>query len=115
MVVTGKTKVLGLIGAPVLQARTPALANQLLSATGKLGEFVLVPMHVPTESLEGFVRGMKSMQNFAGAVVTMPHKEHIVPLLDGLLPEASLVGAVNVIRRREDGDKPCKLGATSQN
>lgn len=100
---TGKTKLLGLIGDPVAQARTPILVNQMLNARGKLGEFVLAPMHVPASTLETFVQGMRAMQNFAGAVVTMPHKVCIVPLLDELTPEARLVGAVNVIRRKEDG------------
>lgn len=100
---TGKTKLLGLIGDPVAQARTPSLANQILNTRGKLGEFVLAPMHVPSGSLEAFILGIRTMQNFAGAVVTMPHKECIVPFLDELTPEARMVGAVNVIRRNENG------------
>lgn len=41
--------------------------------------------------------------NFAGAIVSMPHKSAIVSLLDELTAEARLVGAVNVIRRTADG------------
>ena len=33
----------------------------------------------------------------------MPHKESIVPLLDALGPEGQRVGAVNVVRRGDDG------------
>lgn len=49
------------------------------------------------------IAGLRAMQNFAGAVVSMPHKSAIVALLDELTPEAALVGAVNVIRRELDG------------
>jgi shikimate dehydrogenase len=43
------------------------------------------------------------MHNFAGAIVSMPHKSAVVALLDEVSPEAQLAGAVNVIRREVDG------------
>ncbi len=44
-------------------------------------------------------------EDFAGANVTVPHKEAIIPLLDGLTPVADAIGAVNTIikTRRSDG------------
>lgn len=36
--------------------------------------------------------------NFQGFNVTIPYKEAIIPFLDGISPEAELVGAVNTIR-----------------
>jgi shikimate dehydrogenase len=100
---TGITTLLGLIGDPVAQARTPGMANQLLDDRGKLGQFVLVPMHVSPIELPAFISGIRRMQNFGGAVVTMPHKVHMAALIDELTPEAQLVQAVNVIRRTTDG------------
>jgi shikimate dehydrogenase len=41
--------------------------------------------------------------DFLGANVTIPHKEHIVPLVDRLTEDAQATGAVNVIAR--DGKK----------
>ncbi|MBT6744988.1 MAG: shikimate dehydrogenase [Flavobacteriales bacterium] len=36
-------------------------------------------------------------QNFSGLNVTMPYKEHVIPFLDELTPEAKSIGAVNCI------------------
>jgi len=41
--------------------------------------------------------------DFLGANVTIPHKEHVVPLIDRLTDDAQATGAVNVISR--DGKK----------
>lgn len=103
MQITGTTQLLGLIGDPVSQARTPAMANELLERRKKLGPHVLVPMHVASDDLEQFVSGLRTMRNFGGAVVTMPHKTRMAELIDELTPESTLVGAVNVIRRLADG------------
>lgn len=103
MKITGKTKLLALIGDPIVQARTPDLLNGLLAQQGLLGDYVVVPMQVSSNHLNDFVLGIRGMQNFAGAVITMPHKTAIVDLLDQLTPEAKLIGAVNVIKRQENG------------
>lgn len=103
MRITGTTKLLGLVGDPVSQARTPALANEHLQQMEQLGSHVLVPMHVASDDLETFVSGLRTMRNFGGAVVTMPHKTRMAALIDELTPEATLVGAVNVVRRLADG------------
>jgi shikimate dehydrogenase len=42
-------------------------------------------------------------EDFLGANITVPHKEHVVPLVDKLSEEAAAIGAVNVIAR--DGKK----------
>ncbi|HEY5474589.1 MAG TPA: shikimate dehydrogenase, partial [Candidatus Limnocylindrales bacterium] len=41
--------------------------------------------------------------DFLGANITIPHKEHVVPLMDKLTEDAQATGAVNVISR--EGDK----------
>ncbi len=38
---------------------------------------------------------------YAGANVTVPHKETVIPFLDGLTPGAQAIGAVNTIARQE--------------
>lgn len=103
MHIDGSTKVLGIVGDPITQARTPELANKVLAKKCLLGPYVLVPMHIEADSLEQFILGLKYMQNFSGAVVTMPHKTQIVMLLDELTVEAKSIGAVNVIRRNSNG------------
>jgi shikimate dehydrogenase len=102
-VVTGGTRLIALVADPVVQARSPAMANALLAERGQGGAFVLIPMQVPAGALAEVVAGLRRVGNLAGAVVSMPHKSAIVPLLDALTPEATMVGAVNVVRRTDDG------------
>ncbi|HEV7732376.1 MAG TPA: shikimate dehydrogenase [Candidatus Binatia bacterium] len=101
--ITGATKVLGLIADPVVQARSPGIANTLLAERGRFGAFALLPLQVPAGALDVVVPALRRIGNFAGAVVSMPHKSAIVPLLDDVLPDGRLVGAVNVFRRDDDG------------
>jgi len=101
--ITGRTKVLGLIADPVVQARSPAMVNQILAERGLLGPFVLVPMQTPANALRQVIAALRHVGNFAGAIISMPHKTGVVPLVDELTPDARLVGAVNVISRNAAG------------
>jgi shikimate dehydrogenase len=101
--ISGATRLLGLIADPVVQARSPAMATALLRERGRFGAFVLLPMATPAEALADVLRGLRRLDNFAGAIVSMPHKTAIVALLDELTPAAQQVGAVNVVRRLPDG------------
>ena len=92
-----------MIADPVAQARSPGMANTLLQERGQFGAFVLLPMQVPAGALREVIAGLRQVQSFAGAIVSMPHKTAIVPLLDELTSEAQLVGAVNVIARSSAG------------
>ena len=101
--VSGRTRLLALIADPIVQARSPAMANALLEERGQGGAFVLVPMQVPAGALADVVVALRRIGNLAGAIVSMPHKSVVVPLLDELTPDAAMVGAVNVVRRTADG------------
>ena len=101
--ITGRTRLLALIADPVAQARSPAAVNRLLAERGRSGELVMVAMKVAPAGLADAVAGLRAIESFAGAVVSMPHKETIVPLLDGLTEEAALTRVVNVFRREQDG------------
>ncbi len=57
-------------------------------------------VQVPQGSLEEAFAGMKAM-GFRGMGVTVPHKQAIIPLLDGLTPAARIIGAVNAVSNRE--------------
>lgn len=103
MIVTGNTRILALIGDPIVQAKTPALMNKLLHVQGQQGHYVIIPMQVSSHHLQDVISGLRHMQNFSGAVITMPHKVAICALLDILTPEAKAVGAVNVIHRDQFG------------
>jgi len=101
--ISGHTRLLGVVADPVKQARTPGMANALLDKRGLFGTFVLVPMHVSSDGFESFIAGIRCIKNFSGAVLSMPHKVVAAHLVDELTDEARLAGAVNVIRRLDDG------------
>jgi shikimate dehydrogenase len=99
--ITGNTRVVGIIADPVHHVRTPREINRLFQRRGV--DAVMVAMHVTPSDLDAFVDGIRRMRNLEGLVVTVPHKASMALLCDELGPEASLVGAVNVVRRRPHG------------
>jgi shikimate dehydrogenase len=99
MKISGKTKVLGIIGHPVEHSLSPAMQNAALAALGL--DYIYVPFPVAPEGLGPAVEGLRQLGVW-GFNVTIPHKTAIMPFLDGISPEADLCGAVNTVRR-EDG------------
>lgn len=101
MEITGNTRLYGIVADPVSQVKTPQTMRRVFEQRGTDG--VLVPMHVAPEGLAVFVQGLRSVLNFGGMIATVPHKTAMVALCDDITPAARLVGAVNIVRRNEDG------------
>jgi shikimate dehydrogenase len=99
--ITGRTAVLAILGDPLEQARAPGLVNAALAERGQ--DAVLVPFRVARGALAPVIAGLRAVETFRGAVVTMPHKAAVVGLLDEVSAEARQLGACNVIRREPDG------------
>jgi len=99
MNITGKTKVLGIIGHPVAHSLSPLMQNAALKALGL--DYIYVPFAVEPQNLTVAVKGLRAL-GIHGFNVTIPHKTAIIPLLDRVSPEAELSGAVNTVCR-EDG------------
>jgi shikimate dehydrogenase len=99
--ISGRTRLVVLLADPVAQARSPALVNAALAARGR--DAAMIPMHVGAEGLAAVVASLRAVRNLAGALVSMPHKTALLPLLDGATAEAREVGACNVVRREPDG------------
>lgn len=99
--ITGRTRVLAILADPVEHAQAPRLVNAALSARGC--DAVMVPLHVRADDLARVLDTLRTINNFMGAIVTMPHKAAVVPLLDEVTPAVRQVGACNVIRRAPGG------------
>jgi len=98
--ISGKTKICGIIGDPVEHTMSPVMHN---AAFEKLGlDYLYVPFRVRKEELSKAVAGIRAL-NIRGFNVTLPHKVAIIPLLDGLDPLAEKIGAVNTVVNN-DGD-----------
>jgi len=99
MKIDGHTKLAFVLGHPVTHSLSPAMHRAAFAATGINAAYL--PWVVAPDRLAEAVRGLRAMENLLGANVTVPHKEAIVPLLDGLTPEAEAFGAVNTVLPRD--------------
>jgi shikimate dehydrogenase len=68
---SGRTKLVGLIGNPVEHSLSPAMQNAAFAARGL--DWAYVPMPVEDGGVEDAVRGLVAL-GFVGANVTTPHK-----------------------------------------
>ena len=100
-IVDGATQLLPIVGDPIRQVRSP----EVLSALFRLNGFnaVCVPAHVAPPDLPKFVAGLRIVRNVMGFIATIPHKQAVIALLDGLTPRSRRVGSANVVRREADG------------
>lgn len=96
--ISGHTKVVALIGSPVAHSLSPEMHNFSFKQLGIDARYFA--FDVQTEDLPVVIPAMKAM-GFAGANVTMPCKNTVIPYLDELSDAASLEQAVNVIEFRD--------------
>lgn len=101
MKIDGKTQIYGILGDPIQQVAVPELLNSMYSKQSI--NKVLVPFHVHQNTLETVILGLKNIQNFKGAIITMPHKTEIIQYLDEVSDEVQKTGACNVIKKTADG------------
>lgn len=92
--ITGETKITGLVGNPVVHSLSPSMQNAAYRAAGL--NYIYLPFAVPRDYLPGAARAVVSL-GMAGVNVTSPYKEEIIPYLDELAEEAGLLGAVNTV------------------
>ena len=98
--ISGTTRLLGVIGDPVAHSRSPRMQNAALQALGL--NWAYVPLPVKAANLESVLRGLQAV-GFVGVNVTVPHKEAVAQLVDELRPTAQASGSVNTVIFAEDG------------
>lgn len=99
--ITGQTRVLFILGDPVGHILGSALLNEHFAGSGI--DAAVSPLHVLPADLPMVVNMLRRLRNVVGFGVTIPHKIAIVPLLDEVGSRARIVGAVNFVRRSQDG------------
>lgn len=99
--ITGHTRLYGILADPVAQVKTPQVMAEVFARHGVDG--VLVPMQVAPDGLRQVVDGLRRMKNFGGFIATMPHKPAMLGLCDVIEGDGARIGAVNCVRREEDG------------
>ncbi len=88
-----------LFGFPLSHSVSPAMHNAALAELGLVGwQYEAVP--VPPEGLAEAVGRLREA-GYGGANVTVPHKQAVIDLIDGVTPVAHAIGAVNTIVKHE--------------
>lgn len=100
--ITGETKLLGIIGAPVEHSLSPVMHNAAISHLGV--DYIYLPFPIKPQNLTTAIAGFASI-GIVGFNITIPYKQAIIPLLSEVTPTAKLVGAVNTVWRTETGWK----------
>ncbi|MEK4154904.1 shikimate dehydrogenase [Paenibacillus sp. FSL H3-0329] len=85
---------LGVMGDPIIQSKSPIMHEAALQALGIPGAYV--PLHILPEKLGDAVQAIRTL-GFRGVNVTIPHKVAVMEYLDVLDESAVAVGAVNTI------------------
>ncbi len=94
MHINGETKIVGILGYPVTHSLSPLIHNAAFAAL-KLN-WAYIPLPVNPEKINDVRKGLRTF-NFAGANVTVPHKQAVMRQLDEIDPVAREIGAVNTI------------------
>jgi shikimate dehydrogenase len=90
------------LGWPVAHSRSPAIQNAALAAAGLTGwRYQLLP--APSELLIEIVHALPGA-GFAGANVTIPHKEAALALARAPTDRARAIGAANTLTFGPDGE-----------
>lgn len=97
----GATRLFGIIGDPIAQVKSPAIFNEMFRNLHK--NAVMVPIHIIPDNFNACIRGLKSVTNLDGIIITLPYKNAVIEYVDHLLPAAQRIGAVNALRREHDG------------
>nr|WP_312576488.1 shikimate dehydrogenase [Sedimentibacter sp.] len=90
----------GLIGEKLGHTYSPQIHNKILEETHTNGYYGL--FQVKKENLKYAVSGLKAL-GYNGVNVTIPYKLDIIKYLDSLSPEASKIGAINVVNIDKNG------------
>src|SRR5262245_23501289 len=99
--ISGRTRVVAIIGHPTAQVRSPTSVNAEYVRRGI--DAVLVPIDLEPPAVPAFIEVLRHWHNAPGCVVTVPHKSACAPLLDRLSERARRLAAVNLIRRTANG------------
>lgn len=92
--ISGKTKLVCLLGRPVAHSISPAMHNEAFRLLGL--DYRYLAFDVGREELPAAVEGLKVL-GARGWNLTMPDKSRMAELCDVLSPAASLTGSVNTV------------------
>lgn len=92
--ITGKTKLIGLLGYPISHSLSPAMHNAGFARLCL--DYAYLTFDTKEDNLADVITAMRVL-NVRGFNVTMPNKKSVLPLLDEVTPEAQMIGSVNTV------------------
>lgn len=98
--ISGRTRVVGVIGNPVRHSLSPVIHNAGFRSTGV--DFVYVAFDVAAGSAKVALDALRVL-DIAGLSVTMPHKADVALAVDELGESARSLDSVNTVEVRTDG------------
>ena len=99
--VSGFTQIVAIIGHPITQVKSPENFNHYFASQRM--DKVMIPVDIAPDAVAAYLNALRGWQNMSGILVTVPHKQRVAELLDALTPRARHLGAVNVVRKLDDG------------
>lgn len=99
--ISGTTSLIAHIGYPTQTFRSPSIYNPYFAAAGI--DCVVTPMGCQSADFPAFLRAVFTLTNVVGALITMPHKQVTLGLVDEASPAARVAGACNAVRRDAEG------------
>jgi shikimate dehydrogenase len=99
-VITGTTKILGVMGYPIEHSMSPVMHNAALRQLG--ADYVYVPLAVPPDDLAEVLASLRAI-DCRGFNVTIPHKQTVMAHLSEISEVARSIGAVNTVWPTEQG------------
>jgi shikimate dehydrogenase len=92
-----ETKVFCILGDErIFRSKSPDMFSSVMKQTGISGFYV--PFKIEPGRIGEAVRSLRVL-NIAGANITVPYKEAVIPYLDDLSEGATIIGSVNTIVR----------------
>ncbi|MCO6187655.1 shikimate dehydrogenase [Rhizobium sp. L1K21] len=101
MQITGATWLFPIIGHPVAGVFSPPAFNRYFQEGGI--DAVMFGLDIAPAGLDAFWQMMRASSNMLGCSVTYPHKQAAFLAVDGMTDRARRLGALNTIRRENDG------------
>ncbi len=98
--ITGATRLAGVIGHPVRHSLSPVLHNAAFAAAGL--DWAYLAFDVAPGEAGAALAAMRTF-GLGGLSVTMPHKTDVAELVDELDPAAAALGSVNTVVVLDDG------------
>lgn len=99
--IDGTTEILAHLGLPTHSFKAPLIYNPWFADQGV--NAIVVPMGCGPDGYAEFLRGLFSLSNIRGALITMPHKVSTVALLDEISPRVRVAGSCNAVKQGAGG------------